>query len=271
MVAKRWVQWIFAGLSVALFGLAIVDTQWRANVLGDPAILNGYLLYALILLLCVLSSRKLLSMLPLGRVSRWLDLHVLGGLLAFAVYFLHTRNFWPLGIYEQVLAGLFYLASLSGVIGFLLQRIYPRQLVHGGGEVIFERIPAEVARLRAEAETLALRCTEESGYDTLGRFYLDELAWFFARPRFFLSHALLTRRDLYWLKVKRREIERFLNGRELQYCDQLMALAARKSEIDSHYALQGIMKGWLFFHVPLALATLIMATWHFFIIHAYAL
>ena len=271
MNARRRAQWIFAGLSVVLFGLALIEARWRAETLADPALVNGYLLYGLIVLLCILSSRKLLSMLPLGKASRWLDLHVFGGFLVLAVYFLHTRSFWPLGIYEQALAAFFYVASLSGVIGFFLQRVYPRQLVHGGGEVIFERIPAELASLRAEAESLVLRCTEECGYDTLARFYLDELAWFFARPRFFLSHALLTRRDLHWLSVKRREIERFLKDRELEHCAQLMALAARKSEIDTHYALQGIMKGWLFFHVPLAVATLIMATWHFFIIHAYAI
>ena len=66
-------------------------------------------------------------------------------------------------------------------------------------------VAAELASLRAAAETIARRATEETGYDTLARFYLDDLTWFFARPRFLLSHALLTRRDRHWLSVKRRE------------------------------------------------------------------
>ena len=53
------------------------------------------------------------------------------------------------------------MTALSGVCGWLYQRAMPARLARIGYEVIYERIPAEIAALREEAEKAALDGVEE--------------------------------------------------------------------------------------------------------------
>ena len=53
--------------------------------------------------------------------------------------------------------------------------------------------------------------------------------------------------------------------------DRLAVLAVNKTRIDYHYSAQTIMKIWLLFHLPLAVAAMTLAVWHFMLVHVYAL
>ena len=221
--------------------------------------------------LALFNARKKLSMIPLGNASTWLLLHAVGGVLVLAVYWLHTGNLWPVGSYEQLLALLFYATVATGVFGYLIQRFYPRRLTHTGTEMIFERIPQELSDLRVRAEELALQCTEETGSEILGRHYVDTLAWFFRRPRYFNNHVVGSQRGEHWIRQQDAAVRRYLSADEKAYLDQLTDLAQYKNKVDIHYALQGVMKRWLLFHVPLTAGLLAMSIWHMLIVHIYAL
>lgn len=234
-------------------------------------VLTGWCLLALFLGLCAFNARKRLSMLPLGSASLWLRLHAGGGLLAAALFWLHARSLWPLGLYERLLALLFYLVTFNGLAGYALQRVYPRLLAATGVELIFERIPEEVARLREKAEALLRACTAETGSDTLARHYLEQLDWFFRRPRFVLSHACAGEAARHWVRRECGAVSRYLNETERGYLERLTRLADRKVDVDFHYAAQGIMKLWLLIHLPLAAALMVLTAWHILLVHAYAL
>jgi hypothetical protein len=237
---------------------------------GDPSIVTGYVLLALMIGLGLLAGRKRLSMVPMSRASVWLTVHLLVGLLALAVYWLHSRTVWPNGLYEMLLAALFYLVALSGGLGFLLQATFPARLTQSGYEIIYERIPAELARLREAAEAVALACAEETGSDTLARHYDERLHWYFQRPRFFLSHVAGTMKARHWLHHNAAATERYLNDKEKDHHRRLYHLAEEKSLLDFHYALQGLMKWWLFAHIPPATALLVFALWHLLLVNVYA-
>ncbi len=159
---------LVVGAGLVLVLIATLADQSR-TALGVPAQLTGWTLFAAMAGLALLSARKKLSMVPVGRASYWLNAHVVVGLSALALFWVHTGNAWPSGLYEQALALLFYLLSLSGIIGYGLQRLYPARLTQGGDEVIYERIPAELARIRDDLESTLVACTEETGSDTLAR------------------------------------------------------------------------------------------------------
>ncbi len=258
-------------LAAALFVVAALQVRAGARVLEDPAVLTGYYLIGLMIFLGLFNVRKKLSMVPLGRAAVWLRAHVAGGLLAIALFWLHTRTLWPNGFYEQALALAFYLVSLTGIVGHVLQRMYPGRLTQSGIEIIYERIPAELAVIREEVESLVLKCTEETGSDTVARHYIETFRWFFARPRNMWSHAIGGRKGAHWVRNEVTNLRRYLSDSEVKYLDLLGDLAFTKNRIDYHYAAQSIMKTWLLIHLPLAVATLALAAWHFILVQVYAL
>ena len=263
---------IFFGLTaIVVFGALF----WQSNVimlrLGEPAILTGYTLMASMLLLGLFNSRKKLSMIPIGRGSTWLAFHVVLGIFALSLFGLHVGVFWPQGLYEQMLAGSFYMVSLSGVVGYALQRSLPRRLTQTGIEIIYERIPAELAEIRERVEVLVLECTEKSGSDTVAQHYMGTLNWYFQKPRFCLSHFVGGDAGGYWLRGPGGAARRYLNDVEKEYFDQIIALAELKSLVDRHFVCQGVMKKWLFLHIPLAVAVIALAVWHLILVNVYVI
>jgi hypothetical protein len=115
-----------------------------------------------------------------------------------------------------------------------------------------------------------LAAAGESGHDTLGRYYLETLAWYFARPRFAASHALGGRRAEHWLTRRLDAIERYLSATERRHLGRIAELGAIKTQIDRQYALQSLLKRWTLVHVPLAAAMLVFALWHFVVVHVFA-
>ncbi len=262
---------LFALATLVLFVLAVVQARANRLELGDPTMWTGYYLIALMLFLGAFSLRKKLSMVPLGKASTWLRLHVAGGVLALLLYWLHTGTLWPNGVYEQVLGAAFYLVSVTGIVGYVLQRIYPVRLTQTSVEVIYERIPAEIAALREAAEAIVFQCTEETGSDTLARHYLETFHAFFRRPRNFLSHAVGGQRGGHWVRQQIADLRRYLDEAEQRHLEGLAKLAFDKNRIDFHYTAQTIMKGWLLIHLPLSVLMVVLAVWHFILVHVHTL
>jgi hypothetical protein len=265
-------------LPASLLGTLIaflIPWLWSRQIflqLGDPALVTGWWLFAVMLFLGAFNARKKLSMLPLGNASTWLALHVAGGFLTLALFWLHTGVLWPTGLYERVLAALFYALNCSGIVGWIMQRVYPRQLGDTGIEVIYERIPAEIAELREKAEGVVLNCTRATGSDTLARHYLETLHWFFRQPRFFANHALFGgKKARAWHRQQCGAVRLYLSESERSFLNLLTLLAERKTEVDFHYAAQTLMKRWLLLHVPLTAIVMLLVAWHILLIHIYAL
>lgn len=259
--------WLVAFLVWGFVGVL----AWHAERnLGKASIITGYSLFAAVLALGFFKARKRLLVLPLGTVRDWMRGHVVLGALGLALYFQHTGTVWPEGRYEQALAVFFYAAMLSGVAGYVLQRILPHRLADLEGEVIYERIPAELAALRSEVEELILKAVRELGSDTLGRYYTESLEWFFWRPRFLAGHLLGSGRSASWIRGRITALRRYLNEDERAYLARIEAIALRKSRLDAHYALQGVLKLWLFVHVPASVLLILLACWHLLIVNIYA-
>jgi len=261
----------FTILGIITFALAFWygHTTWLQ--LGNPAIGSGYTLLGLMLLLGFFNIRKRLSMLPVGRGSLWLAFHVVAGVLAIAMFWLHTGTIWPEGTYEQVLTVLFYLVSLTGVLGYIILRGLPRRLTQTGIEVMYERIPMEIGEIREKVEALSLECTEKTGSDTVAQHYMGTLNWFFQRPRFGVSHLLGGDAAGHWLRGPGTAARRYLNNDEKEYFDQILELGAMKVLVDRHYVCQDLMKKWLLVHVPLSMAVILLSIWHFLLVNVYAL
>ena len=242
----------------------------RQNIeLKDSNILTGYVSLAVMCLLAVFNTRKKLSMLPIINARTWLVFHVVFGFAMIAVYAIHTQTLWPSGLYEQILACLFYLVSISGIAGYTLSRIVPRRLRHTGGEIIYARIPNEIYQIREASKKHISSALEQSGNETLSREYQESLAWFLAKPRFILSHISGSGRPSAWVENKAVSLEPFLSDSEKKEFNKVLELMRYKNQIDAHYANQKMMKVWLFFHLPVAVGLLVFVAWHVLLVHLY--
>lgn len=261
--------WLIAGAAF-VFLLWNAWKTWLAN--GEPAIVTGYTLLGIMVFLFAFNTRKKLSMVPLGRAAYWTMAHAVVGSLAIGVFFIHTGGeIWPSGVYEQVFAVFFYLVSISGILGYWMQRVIPRRLTENGLEIIWERIPYEVAEIRNRAEAIVLESAEKTASDTLPRFYAETLAWYFRRPRYLLSHFFGFQSGRAFIRRETAAISRYLDETERGYLSELEDLAHIKNRIDFAYAVNGMAKIWLLFHVPTAVGVLVLMVWHIILVHVYLL
>jgi hypothetical protein len=258
--------WGFIGLASLIF---LATWQWTIQIdrsLGISAFTSGWVLFGVLAFLALFTIRKRLPFMPLAPASLWFMLHSVGGFLALFLFWLHTDGMGAKGFYGQVLTILFYITSISGVIGLFMEKVFPRQLTCSGGEIIYERIPAEIAGIREEVESLILKCTEETGTSTLAEHYLETLNWYFQKPRFFMNNIFGSHLSQHWVRQQCMILERFLSGKEREYLDKVYMFAEKKRKIDFHYALQTLLKTWLLVHIPVAAAVMAMVIWHLILI-----
>ena len=261
---------------LSIFGvIALVVVGYNAQKmdlnLQNSSVLTGYTLIAVMLCVALLNTRKKLSMIPLGKASSWVVFHVVGGLLCVALFWVHTNTFWPKGFYEGFLAGAFYLVSLSGIFGYLIQRLNSRKLTETGIEVIYERIPLELREIQEKAEEYIRECTEATGSDVLANHYLNTMVWYFQKPRFYWSILFGAGNAKVWFRSEGASVKRYLSSEELDYFRHLEELVELKMLVDTHFVHQNLNKKWLLLHVPLSVGLVIMALWHLLLVEVYAL
>ncbi|MBT6717686.1 MAG: hypothetical protein HOB18_08640 [Nitrospina sp.] len=261
--------WGYIVIATLFFVLIWVWTLKVDSSLNYPEFVSGGALFFIIFFLCLFNIRKRVPFLPLWPAHKWFLLHTVAGFLALSLFWLHAGVMWPNGLYVQILAFLFYLTTLSGIVGLVMEKVYPNLLTRIGLECIYERIPRDIAEIRNKAEALILECTEKTGSDTLAKHYLETLGGFFQRPRFFLNNIFGGQNAQTWVLQQCSILERFLNAAERDYLDQICALAETKRKIDFHYSLQKMLKNWLLIHVPLAAAVITMVVWHLIVIQVF--
>lgn len=257
-------------ISVILFAVLWFGADRTYMRLGDTSILTGWSLFGLMIFLALFNTRKKLAVFNLGRARTWLAFHVAGGFLAIAVFVFHTKTLVPDGGYEQFLALLFWLVSLTGLLGLAILNIYPRRLTDSGLEVIYERVPEEIFNIRKLAEAEVIACTEEAGQPTLSDHYDETMDWYFRRPRFYMNHIVGGVQAAAWIRSQGDAVRRYLSDKEAPYLDRLLQLAERKAVVDKQYACQDVMRKWLVAHIPLSVALLAMSVWHVLLIYVYS-
>lgn len=265
-------------LSVFLI-LALLVPAWLwiyALKLRPAAFITGWILAAFVLFLTLYNARKKLAYFPLFKSSSWLQLHVYVGLLSIVLFTLHAcfqfGRHWhlPRGPLNVSLALLYVLTAASGVLGLLVTRAFPSRITDRGEEVIFERIPIFLRRLRERAAELIVQAVSESDASTLPDFYSRRLVWFFARPRHYWLHLVHSRRPLLVLGNELSSLGRYLNDQERAIAGEISLLIEKKDALDYAWALQGTLKGWLFVHIAMTYSLLAFLAVHIVVAYAFS-
>ena len=267
----NWIAFLSLWTFTLLVFFAVAIPTWQAQrSLDEPMLISGYALFACIIFLGLFKVRKHLSMLPLIPARFWFSMHSMGGVLAILLYLLHVDHWWPDSGYVQLIAALMIAVTITGVLGYLLEKIYPARLTQRGSEVLFDKIPDACHQIRMEVERILFEEIKETGSDTLSRHYMESMHWYFQRPRYIWSHLSGGRKADYWLKQQFIIVNRYLNDSEKVYSKQLEELAYKKHDLDYQYAVQSLLKRWLLLHVPLSAMLLIMSFWHLLLVNIYS-
>jgi len=215
----------------------------------------------------LLGARKRVPTWRIGRAQTWLKGHIWLGLLSFLLILLHGR-FALGGPLTTVLMVLFAVIVVSGVVGLLLQQSLPRVMTSQVPlETIYEQIDHVVAQLCAEADhVIAVACGEAARERKRqpdpaleGSAQLKELYHRDVRP-------LLGAHRMFATPVRREAL--FTQLRTLlpkpvhDILGELEAICEERRQLEVQRRLHHWLHGWLFVHVPLSMALLVLTLAH---------
>lgn len=255
--------------TLAIAGLLIAYIQY-APLYPRHAYLSGWVLFAAMLFLTFFNLRKRVPFLRVGSTGFWLQLHLYVGIFSGALFFVHIGWSWPAGIFHQLLALIYLVVFVTGVLGLWISRAFPRMLTVAGYETPFERIPYARSSLRQEAEALVLAGVDGQTSPVIAEFYHQKLGMFFMRPSNRWAHLRQSRAPQAAHVSQFDEVQRYAKKGEGEMLDKLRDLVTRKHMLDYQYALQSALRLWLFAHIPLSYSLLVFSVLHIILVHAFS-
>lgn len=252
-----------AVVSVAVFVAARIRRGWTPGDL--PGLTFGTLAALLMVLAAMYAWRRRLTGFPIATAQQWLQVHVYGGTLAGLFVLIHTGFAWPAGKFGWLLWGLSLWTTASGLLGAALQKLVPPMLTHNlTVEAIRDRIPDLVARLQNEARDVA-----DGSSEMLRRFYEAQVRPALAGISPSWSYLL----DVHAGRDRRlaafESLRAVVGDEDRERLEDFRTLVTEKIELEAHYSLQRLLRGWLLLHVPpamlllAAIAAHVAAVWYF--------
>ncbi len=231
--------------------------------LAPTTLYTGSALLVLTLVLTLFNGRKKIPFLPLFRASTWLQWHIYMGFFSILLFLLHVDFRIPSGILESVLATVFVIVAVSGVVGLILSRALPRRMNQAGDPVVYESIPRLRKEVREGVRGLIARSEESCESSTLSEFYREHLREFLeASPSLLHSFGNEKKRGSHQLTNELEARRRYLSDEEIEVAAELEEWIEKKDNIDFQEASQRLLKGWLFVHIPMSFSLILLGVAH---------
>lgn len=280
--------WIL-GTAAAFVLSTIIYVVYAAWMPGGPSggtwpgLIYGLLGSALMIAAGLLSARKRAPTRRIGRAATWLKAHIWLGLLSFPLILYHSAFRWG-GLVEQLLWFSLVAVVGSGIFGLVMQHYIPRMMSSRVPlETIYEQIDRICAVMRDEADELVeeicgplpesvkpvdpeakparkKKAEVASGSGPLKEFYLRQVRPFLD-PVYDRTNRLsrAPQADGLFEQMRKRlppDLEAPLN--------QLAAFCDERRQFALQTRLHHWLHGWLFIHVPLSFALLVLGLAHAF-------
>lgn len=251
---------------------------------GTPlGLIFGSIAFVIFLFASALGVRKKKRLWPIGSVRWWLKAHIWLTTLTIPLVAFHC-GFHSGGIHTSWLLVLYVIVMGSGFFGLALQQFMPRLMKERlSREVVFEEIPylrdltmRSALKLRQSleargaspakpagggagaAEALITTEREDPSAAVLARF-LDEsaLPYLSAKrgDKFRLADSKVAADTFRTLKLK-------IAGDWQRSVDEVERWCEERRMMDLQTKYQHWLHGWLFLHVPVSFALLVMTGWH---------
>ena len=188
------------------------------------------------------------SAVPLFTAKNWIQAHVYLGVVALLAVVIHSGFTWPRGAFGWWLLLLSAWTTFTGILGVWLQKWIPATLAEGLQiEALYERIPSLIEQLVKEADALVADAS-----DVLDRFYRQEVRDQLGTLAPSWGFVLDVRGGRERALEPFRRMVGFVDEQDKVKVEDLTSIYTEKLELDAQYSLQGILRKWLWLHVPAA-------------------
>jgi hypothetical protein len=265
---------VIAAISVAVLWLVWI----YGNGLRDPRYLDGWMLAGgMSLQVAFHIAIKTASLAPKSAV-RWRKIHLFMGYLLIAAFISHTDFSLPDSGFEWALWTAFVLVTLSGIFGTYLA--WSLKAKHGIDERIsYDRIPARRVELARDVHaavaetdvTAAALALPTPPYDAwIMDLYRNHLRDFFQRQSNYTSHLIGSQRPLKRLTDEIDDLSPYLDKRRQEKLAVIRSLVVEKDWLDFARVYLGLSRGWLFVHVPVTYALIVLGVLHIVIVYSFS-
>jgi hypothetical protein len=258
-------------------GLLVVVSLYGAG-LRDARYLDGWLLgIGMGLQVCFHVALKTKRLAPKS-VLRWRTLHIFLGYVLIGAFLSHTGFGMPDTGLELALWGGFILVALSGAFGtYLAWSLKTKHGIDAGFN--FEKIPARrdelarevhaaVTQTPAAADDLALPALPYDAW--ILDLYANHLREFFQGPRHAGAHLIGSQEPRMRLLNEIETLSRFVDAEGREKLTALKEMVREKDRLDFARVYLGLTKGWLYVHVPVTYALIVLSVLHGIVVYAYS-
>jgi hypothetical protein len=279
-LAKSLTRQTVRGLLIALVSGGLFWLVWiYGNGLRHPRYLDGWVLAGGMALQVYFHIAIKTNSLSPKSATRWRKLHIFLGYLLIAAFISHTDFSLPDTSFEWALWLGFVLVTLSGIFGTYLA--WSLQVQRGVDEqVSYDRIPARRAELAREAYATVAKSNPAAAalalptppYDAwIMDLYSIHLRSFFNGQRNYAAHLIGSQRPLKRLTDEIDNLSRYVDQRSQDKLAAIKNLVVEKDRLDFARVYLGLAKGWLFVHVPVTYALIVLGVLHIIVVHAISL
>jgi len=265
---------LIAAASVALFAIV-----WLyGNGLRDARYLDGWLLAVGMILQIYFHIAIKTGQLSPKTTVRWRTFHIVLGYVLIAVFLSHANLSMPDTGMEWALWMGFILVAISGVFGtYLSWSLKARHGISTGMSIDF--IPARREEIAKEVYTLVTQSAAPSHdlplpalpYDVwILDLYANQLRDFLPAPRHFTAHLLTSQNPAQRLIDEIDTLSRFVDSGQQEKLTTIKDLVIEKDRLDFARVYLLLTKGWLFIHVPVTYALIVMSVLHVVVVYAFA-
>jgi hypothetical protein len=265
---------MIAASSVALFAAV-----WLYGAgLRDARYLDGWLLAAGMILQIYFHVALKTTRLSPKAVARWRAFHVLLGYVLIAAFLSHANFSLPDTGMEWALWLGFCLVAISGIFGtYLSWSLKARHGITSGFN--FDRIPIRRDEIAKEVHAAVTHDAAPSHdlplpdlpYDVwILDLYANHLRDFLQAPRHFTAHLLGAQNPGQRLIDEIEMLSRFVDPSRQEKLAAIKDLVIEKDRLDFARAYLLLTKGWLFVHVPVTYALVVISVLHVVVVYAYS-
>jgi hypothetical protein len=119
--------------------------------------------------------------------------------------------------------------------------------------------------VRCQVEEMVVESVAKTQSSTIADFYELKLRRYFSRPCFFWHHIAGYGEPIFKLLGEVHAVDRYLNAEERVIMTRIVEKIHVKNNLDLQRAGQGLLKGWLFIHIPLTYSMILVAAIHGFL------
>lgn len=281
---KNW----FIGSIVILLVAAIIYIPYDQMTIGGAAggtvlgIVYGSVGFGFMIFAGLLSLRKRFPVWRMGRAQSWMRGHLWLGLISYPIILLHSGFSFGHGALTFWMMVLFTVVIISGLVGAALQHYMPQMItqmvpmetIYGDSAHVLRDLQEEAERIVGDicgpvvAQSAAVstgmsistvvQVMDKAAIDEMRRFYQQEML-----PYLKLAGArgsVLANSNAAAGMFK--NLRTLLPGSVHEALNDLENICHEKRQIDLQARLHRILHGWLFVHIPLSYALLVMGAIH---------